>query len=209
MFSKQIAPLVCLRNEVWTMRNQEHVLTGRGLARRPLSAQRVHVKMTSSALLFIYTLRSIYTICHTVQTEMCADLKSARRGTKNISQCSQSEHLCTENLFREHFPGYMYREHIWTGPVCVLSLHVVITGPLLLYMFDHTYFSPLTENKPQICNKPPLWIRAIMFVTVFFIILLDDLFIAQFFVSKLHWLTPKQRNINSLFDWGRQESRVE
>ena len=37
-------------------------------------------------------------------------------GTKNISQCSQSERSCTENLFREHFAGVVYREHIWTGP---------------------------------------------------------------------------------------------
>ena len=47
MFSEQIAPLVCLRNEVWMMWNREHVLSGRGLARRVLSARRVHVKMTS------------------------------------------------------------------------------------------------------------------------------------------------------------------
>ena len=39
IFSEQITPLVRLRNEVWTMWNREHVLTGRGLARRPLSAQ--------------------------------------------------------------------------------------------------------------------------------------------------------------------------
>ena len=110
MFSEQIAPLVCLRNEVWTMWNREHVLSGRGLARRPLSAWRVHVKMTS------HVVQCIYTISHTAQTEMCADFKSERRGTENISQCSQSECSCTENLFREHFAGVVYREHIWTGP---------------------------------------------------------------------------------------------
>ena len=47
MFSEQITPLVRLRNAVWTMWNREHVLTGRGLARRPLSAWRVHINMTS------------------------------------------------------------------------------------------------------------------------------------------------------------------
>ena len=46
---------------------------------------------------------------------MCANFKSERRGTENISQCSQSEHLCTENLFREHFAGVVYREHM-NGP---------------------------------------------------------------------------------------------
>ena len=56
-------------------------------------------------------LRSVYTISHTAQTEMCADFKSERRGTENISQCSQSERSCTENLFREHFAGVVYREH--------------------------------------------------------------------------------------------------
>ena len=48
---------------------------------------------------------------------MCADFKSERRGTENISQCSQSERSCTKNLFREHFAGVVYREHIWTGPL--------------------------------------------------------------------------------------------
>ena len=48
---------------------------------------------------------------------MCAEFKSERRGTDNISQCSQSERSCTENLFRERFAGVVYREHIWTGPL--------------------------------------------------------------------------------------------
>ena len=109
VFSEQIAPLVRLRNEVWTMWNRERVLTGRGLARRPLSAG-------ECTLNWPHTLRSVYTISHTTQTEMCADFKSERRGTENISQCSQSERLCTKNLFREHFAGVVYREHIWTGP---------------------------------------------------------------------------------------------
>ena len=107
-FSEQIAPLVRLQNEIWTLWNREHVLSGRGLARRPLSARRVHVKWP-------HTLRSVYTISHTAQTEMCADFKSEWRGTENISQCSQSEHSCIENLFREHFVGVVYREHM-NGP---------------------------------------------------------------------------------------------
>ena len=107
MISEQIDPLVRLRNEVWTMWNREHVLTGRGLARRPLSARRVHVKMTS------HVAQCMYTISHTAQIEMYADFKSERRGTENISQCSQSERLCTENLFREHFARVVYREHIY------------------------------------------------------------------------------------------------
>ena len=49
MFSEQIAPLVRLRNKIWTMSEwceTENMHTGRGLAPRPLSARRVHVKMT-------------------------------------------------------------------------------------------------------------------------------------------------------------------
>ena len=46
VFSEQIAPLVRLGNEVWTLWNWEHVLSGRGLARRPLSARRVHGEIT-------------------------------------------------------------------------------------------------------------------------------------------------------------------
>ena len=106
MFSEQIAPLVRLRNEVWTMWNREHVLTGQGLARRRLSAQRAHVKnYLISLVLFFYTLRSICTISHTAQTEMCADLKSEWRGTENISQCSQSERLCMRTNFENIFLG--------------------------------------------------------------------------------------------------------
>ena len=102
------------------MWSREHVLTGRGLARRPLSARRACDKMTSSATCqsfrrLLHVVQYIF-ISHTAQTEMCANFKSERRGTKNILQCSQSERSCTEDLFREHFPGYVYREHIWTGP---------------------------------------------------------------------------------------------
>ena len=60
---------------------------------------------------------------------MCADFKSERRGTKNISQCSQSERSCIENLFREHFAGVVYRENIWTGPK-VDTLHCNLLGLL-------------------------------------------------------------------------------
>ena len=60
----------------------------------------------------------VYIITHTAQTEMRADFKSERRGTENISQCSQSERSCTENLFREHFAGVVYREHM-NGPLPV------------------------------------------------------------------------------------------
>ena len=118
MFSEQIAPLVCLRNEVWTMWNREHVLSWRDFARRPLSARRVHVKMTS------HVAQCMYTISHTAQTEMCADFKSERRGTENISQCSQSERSCTEILFREHFAGVVYREHMngpWGGLMILIT----------------------------------------------------------------------------------------
>ena len=78
-------------------------------------------------------LRSVYTIGHTAQTEMCVDFKSERRGTENISQCSQSERSCTENLFREHFAGVVYREHIYEWalyePVIILHLdHLETTG---------------------------------------------------------------------------------
>ena len=117
MFSEQIAPLVCLRNEVWTMWNREHVLSGRGLARRPLSAQRMHVKMTSHIAQCIHN----KSYC----AQMCADFKSERSGTENISQCSQSERSCTENLFRHHFAGVVYREHIWTGPKSLIRMGAI------------------------------------------------------------------------------------
>ena len=58
MFSEQITPLVHLQNAVWTMWNREHVLTGRGLARRPLSARRVHVNMTSHVAQCIHVNKS-------------------------------------------------------------------------------------------------------------------------------------------------------
>ena len=82
--------------------------------------RRAHIENNDliSLVLFFYTLRSVYTTSHTAQTEMCADFKSKQRGTENISQCSQSERSCTENLFREHFPGYVY-ENIYERALCV------------------------------------------------------------------------------------------
>ena len=132
MFSERIAPLVRLRKEVWTMWNREHVLSGRGLARRPLSARRVHVKMTSHVAQCIHN----KSYCADRVTEMCADFKSERRGTENISRCSQSERSCTKNLFREHFAGVVYREHIWTGPL----------APMYIYIYPDSYqFSPIIK----------------------------------------------------------------
>ena len=54
---------------------------------------------------------------------MCAEFKSERRGTENISQCSQSEHLCTENLFWEQFAGVVYREHMNGSFHCLHKFH--------------------------------------------------------------------------------------
>ena len=94
MFSEQIALLVRLRNEVWTMWNWEHV-----------------------------------------QTEVCADLKSERRGTENISQCSQS------------FPGYVYREHNMNGlPV---SDHPTPTQP---YSFKVEHHHETTLHMDKHCE---------------------------------------------------------
>ena len=47
MFSEQIAPLVHIQNKYERCATENIVLSGRGLARRPLSAQRVHTEMTS------------------------------------------------------------------------------------------------------------------------------------------------------------------
>ena len=151
------------------MWNREHVLTGRGLARRLLRARTAHVEMTSSALcLFFYTLRNVYTISHTAQTEMCADFKSEWRGTKNISQCSQSECSCTKNLFREHFPGYVYREHIWTGPKYLLQKcrHIHSNTQSSTNIHIHTWLKSKLSFKLSllpwklVCNSlnmMPLW----------------------------------------------------
>ena len=106
MFSEQIAPLVCLRNEVWTMRNRKHVLTGRGLARRPPSAWRVHIKITS------HVAQCIHNKSYCADRDVCRFYKIWTKGYREHSQCSQSERSCTENLFREHFVGVVNREHI-------------------------------------------------------------------------------------------------
>ena len=91
------------------MWNREHVLSGRGLARRPLSARRVHVKWP-------HTLRSVYIISRTAQTDMCADFKSELRGTENISVLAilnaRVPRTCSENML----PGSC-TENIWTGPL--------------------------------------------------------------------------------------------
>ena len=49
-----------------------------------ISTESSHWNDLISLVLFFYTLRSVYTTSHTAQTEMCADLKSERRGTENI-----------------------------------------------------------------------------------------------------------------------------
>ena len=79
-----------------------------------------------------HTLRSVYTISHTAQTEMCADFKSEQGGTENISQCSQSERSCTKNLFREHFAGVVYWEHM-NGPYFPLIFKLTFTTKTPLY----------------------------------------------------------------------------
>ena len=137
MFSEQIAPLVRLRNEVWTLWYREHVLSGRGLACRPLSPRRAHVKMTSPALCYSSTRCAVCTISHTAQSKMCADLKSERRGTENISQCSQSDRSCTENLFGEHFSGYVYREHIHVHCMNGPSVYKKLKGKSDVHHVDH------------------------------------------------------------------------
>ena len=73
-------------------------------------------------------MRSVYTISHTAQTEMCADFKSERRGTKNISQCSQSERSCTENILPGSCTENIYERalrvlnHLWwfLWPACII-----------------------------------------------------------------------------------------
>ena len=92
MFLEQIAPLVCLRNKVWTMWNREHVQTGRGLARRPLSPRRPH--------------------------QPCVILLHVAQYLHNKSYCADWD-VCRfkiwANGYREHFPVLaiwmlMYRE---------------------------------------------------------------------------------------------------
>ena len=67
---------------------------------------------------------------------MCADFKSERSGTENISQCSQSERSCTENLFRENFAGVVYREHM-NGPYFPLIFKLTFTTKTPLYTPYH------------------------------------------------------------------------
>ena len=103
-------PLSTHPKQVWTLCYREQCSKWAGLSTQTAYQHR------ECTLKWPHTLRSVYTISHTAQTEMCAHFKSERRGTENISQCSQYERSCTENLFREHFAGVVYREHIWTGP---------------------------------------------------------------------------------------------
>ena len=107
--------------------------------------------------LLILTFRG-WQLCHTAQTEMCADLKSERRGTENISQCSQSECLCAKNLFREHFAGVVYREHM-NGPreraiyielwgTHLFSLILLCTSQGRFLLFSHGSLNPqVWQNK--------------------------------------------------------------
>ena len=87
--------------------------------------------MTSSALCYSSTCCAdsfLCTISHTAQTEMCADLKSERRGTENISQCSKSER------------SYVYRELVlriysW---VCVPRTYMYMNGLIINFKIRNT-----------------------------------------------------------------------
>ena len=86
------SPLVRLQNKYERYGTENNVLSGRGLARRPLSARRVHIKMTSHVAQCIH----------------------------NTSYCAARE-LCRLQIwtkrYREHFTvlviwTLVYREHV-------------------------------------------------------------------------------------------------
>ena len=106
MFSEQIAPLVRLRNEVWTSEAENMQV---GLAKL-LPEQ--HYQHGECTLIWPHSLRSVYTIRHTAQTDVCRFFKSERRGTENISQCSQSERSCTELVLRTFCRGRVPRTYM-------------------------------------------------------------------------------------------------
>ena len=89
---KKNSPLVRLQNKYERYGTENNVLSGRGLARRPLSARRVHIKMTSHVAQCIH----------------------------NTSYCAARE-LCRLQIwtkrYREHFTvlviwTLVYREHV-------------------------------------------------------------------------------------------------
>ena len=98
------------------MWNREHVLTGRGLARRPLSAWRAHVEMTSSALYYSSTRCAVHTqevILHRpryLNEGVTRTFNSARNLNAHVPR------TCFQNIL----PGSC-TENIWIGPIMLYT----------------------------------------------------------------------------------------
>ena len=107
------SPLVRLQNKYERYGTENNVLSGRGLARRPLSARRVHIKMTSHVAQCIHNTSILRSPRIVPVTNLNEAVPRTFHSARNMNACvprTCSENIlpgfCTENIYERALRGF-------------------------------------------------------------------------------------------------------
>ena len=128
MFSEQIAPLVHIPNRYERSCTENNVLSGRGLARRPLSARRVHMYQNDLTRCAVYTQYVI------LRRPKCMPVSTWTNG------------------YREHFTvlviwTLVYREHVPRTFCRGCVPRTYMNGPIVPCLCTHDCCSCVNANE--------------------------------------------------------------